>query len=159
MDTLGRRSGLAPVGLAALLFAGLLVGCATEPPPPAPVAAPSFSIDELVGKWGLAAYHRDTDRDRTVKEAKAQCGKPVVINKGPTGGVMMYLADNPQIQEVVLKVAPDGTTYLGPPGDAGTADDRIVSQVGPDTFTTVWVDPDNAARYGTMVYERCGKKS
>jgi len=26
------------------------------------------------------------------------------------------------------------------------------------SFTTNWVDPDNAARYGTSVYERCGQK-
>ena len=137
----------------------LMAGCASEPPPAPIVVAPSISIDQLVGKWGLAAYHRDTDRERTAKEAKSQCNKPVVINKGPTGGVMMYLADNAQIQELVLKVGPDGSNYLGPPGDAGTADDRIVSQVDPNSFTTVWVDPDNVARYGTMVYMRCGKAS
>lgn len=148
-----RRTGLALAGFVALLMAG----CASEPPPPPVVAAPTVSIDQLVGKWGLAAYHRDSDRERTVKEAKAQCNKPVVINKGPTGGVMMYLADNAQIQELVLKAGPDGTNYLGPPGDAGTTDDRTVSQVEPNSFTTVWVDPDNVARYGTMVYIRCGK--
>jgi len=26
------------------------------------------------------------------------------------------------------------------------------------SFTTNWVDPDSAARYGTSVYERCGQK-
>jgi hypothetical protein len=112
-----------------------------------------------VGKWGLAAYHRDTDRPRTVKEAMAQCNKPYVIKKGPNGGVMMYLADQAQIQELVLKAGPDGTTYLGPPGDAGTTDDRQVVNVEPNSFTTIWVDPDNIARYGTMVYERCGKRA
>jgi hypothetical protein len=158
LDTTGRRSARAPLGFASLIVAALLAGCASEPPPAPAVVAPSISIDQLVGKWGLAAYHRDTDRPRTVKEALAQCNKPVVINKGPNGGVMMYLADNPGIQELVLKAAPDGTTYLGPAGDAGAADDRILSQVDATSFTTVWVDPDNASRYGTMVYERCGKR-
>ncbi len=159
LDTLRRRSGLASAGLAVLLCAGFLAGCASAPPPPPVATPPAVSVDQIVGKWGLAAYHRDTDRDRTVKEAKAQCGKPVVINKGPSGGVMMYLADNPQIQELVLKGGPDGVTYLGPPGDAGTADDRMISNIEADSFTTVWVDPDNASRYGTMVYVRCGKRS
>ena len=72
---------------------------------------------------------------------------------------MMYLADNAQIQELVLKAGPDGKTFLGPPGDAGTTDDREVLNVDPNSFTTIWVDPDNASRYGTMVYERCGKRS
>ncbi len=140
------------------LGAALLAGCATEPPPAPVVAAPSVSSDQLVGKWGFAAYHRDTDRARTIKEAMAQCNRPYVIATGPTGGVMMNLADQATLSELVLKAGPDGKTYLGPPGDAGTADDRIVTDVDANSFTTNWVDPDNASRYGTSVYERCGRK-
>lgn len=140
------------------LVAVLLAGCASEPPPPPVVAAPAISSDQLVGKWGFAAYHRDTDRARTIKEALAQCNKPYAIAKGPGGGVMMNLADQADLSELVLKSGPDGRTYLGPPGDAGTADDRIVTNVDANSFTTNWVDPDNAARYGTSVYERCGQK-
>ncbi len=150
------RGGLLAI---AGLVAAVLAGCASEPPPVPVVTAPSIGPDALVGKWGLAAYHKDTDRPRTVKEALAQCNKPYVINKGPSGGLMMYLADNAQIQELVLKAGPDGKTFLGPPGDAGTADDREVLNVDPNSFTTIWVDPDNASRYGTMVYERCGKRT
>jgi hypothetical protein len=113
----------------------------------------------LVGKWGFASYHKDADRPRTIKEAKAQCNKPYVINKGPNGGLMMNLADQPTLSELVLKAGPEGTTYLGPPGAAGTADDRQVLDVDADSFTTIYVDPDNAARYGTSVYERCGKRT
>ena len=149
-----RTGALALAGLGA----ALLTGCATEQPPPPAVAAPTISPDQLVGKWGFAAYHRDTDRARTSKEALAQCNKPYVIAKGPSGGVMMNLADQANLSELVLKSGPDGKTYLGPPGDAGTADDRIVQSVDPNSFTTIWVDPDNAARYGTSVYERCGQK-
>ena len=78
--------------------------------------------------------------------------------KGPTGGVMMNLADQKELSELVLKAGPTGQTYLGPPGDAGRPDDRIVSNVDANSFTTVWVDPDNASRYGTSVYVRCGKR-
>ena len=138
------------------LGAALLAGCATEPPPPPAVAA--VTPDQLVGKWGFAAYHRDTDRARTIKEALAQCNKPYVISKGPNGGVMMNLADQADLSELVLKAGPDGKTYLGPPGDAGAGDDRIVTNVDPNSFSTTYVDPDNAARYGTSVYERCGQK-
>jgi hypothetical protein len=150
-----RGSALALGGLSAVF----LTGCVTEPPPAPVVAAPAVSADQLVGKWGLASYHRDSDRERTLKEAKAQCNKPYVIAKGPNGGVMMYLADQPQKSELVLKADKDGVTYLGPPGAAGTADDREISNIDDNSFTTIWVDPDNAARYGTMVYERCGKKA
>ena len=149
------RSGALALGALGTAF---LAGCVSEPAPAPVVAAPSVTSDQLVGKWGLAAYHRDSDRPRTVKEALAQCNKPYVIRKGPNGGVMMYLADQPQLSELVLKAGPDGVTYLGPPGAAGTADDREISNIDADSFTTIWVDPDNAARYGTMVYERCGKR-
>ncbi len=149
-----RNGALALAGLAV----ALLAGCASEPPPAPVVAAPAITSDQLVGKWGFAAYHRDTDRTRTIKEAAAQCNKPYVIAKGPNGGVMMNLADQADLSELVLKAGPDGKTYLGPPGDAGTADDRIVTNVDANSFSTNWVDPDNAARYGTSVYERCGQK-
>lgn len=142
------------------LMAAVLAGCASEPPPAPVVAAPSISPEALVGKWGFAAYHRDSDRPRTVKEALAQCNKPFVINKGPNGGLMMYLADQPKLTELVLKPGSDGKTYLGPPADPpGAADDRQVLDVDANSFTTIYVDPDNSSRYGTSVYERCGKRT
>jgi hypothetical protein len=149
-----RGGALALVGL----LAAFVVGCGETPPPTPAIIAPAISADQLVGKWGFAAYHKDADRVRTIKEASAQCNRPYVIDKGPNGGVMMNMADQKELTELVLKAGPNGQTFLGPPGDAGGADDRIVSNVDPNSFTTVWVDPDNASRYGTSVYERCGKR-
>ena len=140
------------------LISAFVAGCGETPPPQPAIVAPAVSADQLVGKWGFAAYHRDEDRTRTIKEAKAQCNRPYVIDKGPNGGVMMNLADQKELSELVLKAGPNGQTYLGPAGDAGTADDRIISNVDANSFTTVWVDPDNASRYGTSVYVRCGKR-
>ena len=149
-----RGAGLALI----CLISAFAVGCAENPPPAPAIVAPAVSADQLVGKWGFAAYHRDEDRTRTIKEAAAQCNRPYVIAKGPNGGVMMNMADQKELSELVLKAGPSGQTYLGPAGDAGTADDRIVSNVDANSFTTVWVDPDNASRYGTSVYVRCGKR-
>lgn len=148
-------------GLLALaeLVTAFLASCASEPPPAPVVTAPAISPDALVGRWGFAAYHRDADRTRTIKEALAQCNKPYVIKQGPNGGLMMNLADQSELSELVLKPGANGVTYLGPPGDAGTTDDRQVLNVDPNSFTTIWVDPDNAGRYGTSVYERCGKRA
>ena len=148
------------VGALALasLVSAFVAGCGETPPPAPAIVAPAVSADQLVGKWGLASYHKDEDRARTIKEAAGQCNKPYIINKGPNGGVMMYLADQKELSELSLKAGPNGQTFLGPPGDAGTADDRIVSNFDANSFTTIWVDPDNSSRYGTMVYERCGVK-
>jgi hypothetical protein len=136
-------------------------GCASfEPPPPPPAPKTDITISQLIGKWGLASYHVDKDRDRTLKEARSQCNRPYVIGPSPNGGVMINLADQKELSEVVLKVSADGRTYLGPAGDPGGSDDRLITQVTPDasSFTTIWVDDDSAHRYGTMVYVRCPEK-
>ena len=85
------------------------------PPPVAEIPA-SIRAEELVGRWGYGAYHNDADRVRTEAAARAQCGQPVVINRGPNGGVMMYLADSAQLQELSLKGSASGKNYIGPPG-------------------------------------------
>ena len=141
-----------------ILLSGFVAGCGENPPPTPAVLAAGVTPDQLVGKWGFAAYHKDEDRARTIKEAAAQCNRPYVINKGPTGGLMMNLADQRELSELVLKGGPTGQTYLGPPGAAGGPDDRMVTNVDANSFTTIWVDPDNASRYGTSVYVRCGKR-
>jgi hypothetical protein len=82
-----------------------------------------------------------------------------VIGKGPNGGLMMHLADQAQPEELALKGADGGRNYIGPPNEqAGSANDREVILVSPASFSVTWVDPDNQARYGTMVYARCGAK-
>jgi hypothetical protein len=150
-----RGWALALIGLLSLVVAG----CGENPPPTPAVLPAAVSSDQLVGKWGFAAYHKDEDRARTIKEAAAQCNRPYVIAKGQTGGVMMNLADQKELSELVLKAGPTGQTYLGPASaPPGGADDRIVSNVDANSFTTTWVDPDNASRYGTSVYVRCGKR-
>src|SRR6516165_8945032 len=101
---IARRGGaLALIGL----VAAFAVGCGETPPPTPAIVAPAISADQLVGKWGFAAYHKDEDRARTTKEAAAQCNRPYVINKGPNGGLMMNLADQKELSELVLKTGPN----------------------------------------------------
>jgi len=109
----------------------------------------------LVGKWGLASYRKDADKARTAAAAREQCGKPYVIGKGPSGGVMMYQPDQSKAQELVVK-AGDGKTFIGPPDDpAGGQLDRQVVSFDGGVMVTQWVDPDVVNRYGTMVFVRC----
>jgi hypothetical protein len=148
----------------AALAALALAGCTTSPPPiEAPAAAPmagpavasSYRPEEMVGRWGYGAYHNDVDLARTAAAARAQCGQPVVINRGPNGGVMMYLADSSDLQELQLKGSPSGKNYIGPPGDAGGAQDREIVSFDGRTMVLRWMDPEVAGRYGTGVYVRC----
>ena len=150
-----RGAGLALI----CLFSAFAVGCAENPPPTPAIVAPAVSADQLVGKWGFAAYHRDEDRARTIKEAAAQCNRPYVINKGPNGGVMMNLADQKELSELVLKAGPNGQTYLGPRRRRGHGGRphrhqcrrRIRSRQFGSTPTT-------RAATARSVYVRCGKR-
>ncbi len=97
---------------------------------------------------------------RTEANARGQCGKPYVIGAGPSGGVMMHLADQPQLQELRLKGAPGGKTFIGPAGEPpGGRQDREVLSFDGRVMVTRYVDPEVDTRYGTSVYVRCGARA
>ena len=141
-----------------------LSACTTSTPPveqaaPPPVAQPAvpsrYHPEEIVGRWGYGAYHNDADLARTTAAARGQCGQPVEITRGPNGGVMMYLADSAQLQELQLKGSAGGKNYIGPPGDAGGPQDREIVSFDGRSMVLKWMDPEVAGRYGTGVYVRC----
>jgi len=140
-----------------------LCGCTTNQPAVdasqtaalAPEMPATIRPEEVVGRWGYGAYHNDTDRARTEAAARGQCGQPVVINRGPNGGVMMYLADSAQLQELHLKGSPNGHNYVGPPGPAGGPQDREILSFDGRSMVLRWIAPEIAGRYGTGVYVRC----
>jgi hypothetical protein len=145
-------------------FALVLSACSTNPPPVETPQAPppmqempaSIKPEEIVGRWGYGAYHNDTDRARTEAAARSQCGQPVVINRGPNGGVMMYLADSAQLQELALKGGPGGRNFVGPPGPPGGPQDREIVAFDGRSMILRWMNPEVQTRYGTGVYVRCG---
>ena len=104
-----------PTGAVCTLAAILLTGCATQmsvapeaAPPPAGAPLPaSIPAQDLVGRWGLAAYHNEADRGRTEAAARGQCRQPYNITRGPGGGVVMHLPDQSQPTELLLKGGPD----------------------------------------------------
>jgi len=152
----------------AILAAMALAGCATpSPPPPAeplapavtPTLPPAFPPQELIGRWGYTAYHRPDDRARTEAAARGQCKQPYVIGAGPSGGVIMHLADQPQPQELRLKGHPNGKTYIGPEGEPGGMQDREVVSFDGRVLILRWMDPEVANRYGNGVYVRCAPRA
>ena len=117
----------------------------------------TFPPQDIVGRWGLAAYHKEEeDRARTEAAAANQCKQPYIITLGPTGGVMMHLADQATPTELRLKGAPGNKTYIGPEGEPGGAQDRLVVAFDGRVLILRWMDPEVQGRYGTMVYVRCG---
>jgi len=124
-----------------------------------PALPPAFQPEQIVGRWGFAAYHKEGDRVRTEAAAKAQCNNPYVINRGQTGGVMMHLADDAKASELRLKGAPGGKTYVGPEGPPASPQDREVVSFDGRVLVLRWMDPEVTSRYGTGVFVRCGARA
>jgi hypothetical protein len=143
---------------ASLGLSGCLGDSAPTPSPAsnAPGSSPAaYSVDKLIGSWGVASYREEKDRARTEAQAKAQCKLPYVIAKGPTDGVMMHVADDTTLHELTLKGGPGGKTYLGFAGPPGDAQDREILSMSDKMFVARYVDPETNTRYGTFIYERC----
>jgi hypothetical protein len=130
---------------------------------PEPAAVPEMPAtirpDEIVGRWGLASYQNPADRARTEAAAKLQCKQPYVIGAGSSGGVIMHLADQATPQELRLKGSPSGKNYIGPPGPAGSEQDREIVSFDGRVLVTRFTDKDAAVRYGNMVYVRCAPRA
>lgn len=157
---------------AALVAALALAGCAGsmpnwsfgggQPQPqgpteqlPAPEIPATIRASEVIGRWGYAAFHKPEDRTRTEAAARGQCGHPYVIGQGPTGGVMMYLADQSELQELRIKGSNSGKNYIGPAGQTPGPQDREIASFDGRVMTLTFVDQEVAGRYGTGVYVRC----
>jgi hypothetical protein len=141
---------------------GMFGGSSSPPPPDPPQSAElpaSIRADEIVGRWGLAAYHKPEDRVRTETAARGQCRQPYVINAGASGGVIMHLADQAQPQELRVKGGPGGKNFIGPPGPGGSEQDREIVSFDGRVLQTRFVDRDANTRYGTMVYVRCAPRA
>ena len=149
-----------------LIGALALAGCASVQPPEAapppaeaailPTLPPAFQPGEIVGRWGFAAFHKEGDRVRTEAAAKAQCNNPYVINRGPTGGVMMHLADDAKASELRLKGAPGGKTYVGPEGPPASPQDReVVSFDGRVLVQAVSERPGRQGWHGRLQVVSC----
>jgi hypothetical protein len=151
----------------AVVLSLALAACSTQTsappvasaPPPLPSLPPAFGPEAIVGRWGYAAYHNEADRSRIEAAAKSSCNQPYVISRGPSGGVMMYLADQSQPAELRLKGGPGNKTYIGPDGPPGDTRDREVLTFDGRVLVLRWLDPEVAGRYGTAVFVRCGARA
>ncbi len=160
--------------IAAAMLSGLLGGCGsiggfggfgggTPTAAPEPGVGPeipsTIRATEIVGRWGLAAYHKPEDRARTEAAAKGQCKQPYVIGQGTSGGVIMHLPDEATPQELRMKGSQSGKNYIGPEGPAGGEKDREIVSFDGRVLQTRFIDPDANSRYGTMVYVRCAPRA
>jgi hypothetical protein len=125
-------------------------------PQVAPEIPATIRSSEIVGRWGYAAYHRQEDRARTETAARGQCKQAVVINQGPSGGVMMYLADQSELQELRLKGGPNNRNFIGPAGEpAGGPQDREIVSFDGRVMVLRFTNSEIDGRYGIGIYVRC----
>ena len=151
------------------VMAGLaLAACSTTPSPqmdatptaqPQPEMPAKVRAAEIVGRYGYASYHDAKDRARTEANARGQCKQPFVIGQGPSGGVMMYLADSNQLQELRLKGSQGGRDYIGPAGETPGSQDREIVAFDGRVLVLKYVDPEIDGRYGTGVFVRCAPRA
>jgi hypothetical protein len=145
-----------------------LAGCTTRPAyegdaagyaPPQPEVPARVRPSEIIGRWGYAAYHKPEDRSRVEANARGQCKQPFVIGQGPNGGVMMYLADSSELQELRLKGSQGGKDYIGPAGQTPGPQDREIVSFDGRVMLLRFVDPEIDGRYGTGVFVRCAPRA
>jgi len=132
---------------------------AAQEPGLAPDIPATIRSDEIVGRWGLASFHKPEDRARTEAAARGQCKQPYVIGQGATGGVIMHLPDEATPQELRLKGSQSGKNYIGPVGPVGGEKDREIVSFDGRVLMTRFIDKDASSRYGTMVYVRCAPRA
>ena len=98
----------------------------------------------------------DEDRERIEAAAAKQCKQPYVITLGPTGGVMMHLADQATPEELRAQGRARRQDLYRPGGrPPGGMQDREVVSFDGRVLILRWMDPEVQGRYGTMVYVRC----
>jgi hypothetical protein len=65
--------------------------------------AQSPRTEDLVGRWGVAAYWNDADAAKTTAQAKSFCSQPYVISKGANGAARMFEAFEGRPQDVTIQ--------------------------------------------------------
>ena len=122
--------------------------------PPTAERPSSIRSEALIGRWGVASFRQEKDRQRVAAQARAQCKLPYTIARGPTGGVMMHVADNSALYELRPKGGgrQDLPWVKAPPGHV---QDREILSISEREMVMRFVDPDANNRYGTFVYVRC----
>jgi hypothetical protein len=161
-DLQSQRLGTVALAIVAVALAGCTTGPAPEATPvalPAPEIPARIRPSEIIGRWGYAAFHKPEDRARTEANARGQCKQPFVIGQGATGGVMMYLADSPQLQELRLKGSQGGKDYIGPAGQTPGPQDREIVSFDGRVMVLKFVDADVNERYGTGIFVRCAPRA
>jgi hypothetical protein len=108
--------------------------------------------EELVGRWGVAAYWNDADATKVTAQAKSFCNQPYIISKGANGGAMMFEPFDGKPKEIRIQsgqiVAADGS---------GSRTTKTITSWNGSTLVFNYVDEEAKRKYGNMVFVRCNR--
>ena len=122
----------------------------------AAVPASAQTVDDLVGRWGVASYWNKEDAAKAPGWARQSCGHPYVIEKNEAGNLMMFVADGEK-REVALKGKKLTPTEKKLPEGPAKMHVRTITAFEPGkSFELTWENKGLVGRYGTVVYVKCG---
>lgn len=116
-----------------------------------PAAAQSPRTEDLVGRWGVAAYWRSEDAAKVQAAARSACAQPYNITRGASGGVMMFESFEGRPREMQVR----GGQIVAVSGESRHTKD-ITSWTG-SMLVFNYVDAEAKRKYGNMVFIRCGR--
>ena len=129
----------------AIALAGLVV-------PGMAIAQSTLRTEDLVGRWGVAAYWNEADAARIKTQARSFCNQPYVISKGSNGSARMFEAFQGKPTDVVVQSG----QIVAVAGDNGKSSKAIQSWDG-STLVFNYIDDEAKRKYGNMVFTRCSK--
>jgi hypothetical protein len=113
--------------------------------------AQSPRTEDLVGRWGVAAYWNDADAAKTTAQAKSFCNQPYVISKGSDGTARMFEAFEGKPQDVMIR----GSQIVAVNGSPRAT--KAIQSWNGNTLVFNYVDEEAKRKYGNMVFVRCGR--
>ena len=109
----------------------------------------SIPAQDLVGRWGLAAYHKEEDRSRTEAAARGQCKQPWNTRRGPRGGVIMHSPTSPSRLSSASRVDRRRGTPSAPARSPLAVRATVrSSRSSASSPITRFIDPEVSGRYG-----------
>jgi hypothetical protein len=113
--------------------------------------AQSPRTEDLIGRWGVAAYWNDADAAKTTVQAKSFCSQPYVISKGANGAARMFEAFEGRPQDVQIQ----GGQIVAVNGSPRAT--KAIQSWNGSTLVFNYTDDEAKRKYGNMVFVRCGR--
>jgi hypothetical protein len=114
-------------------------------------SAQSLKTEDLLGRWGVAAYWNESDAARVTTQARSFCSQPYVISRGANGAARMFEAFEGRPQDVLVQ----GSQIVAANGSTRTS--KAVQRWDGTTLVFNYIDEEARRKYGNMVFVRCGR--